>query len=216
MSQTSRMSAGRLLAMAGLVNGILGIALQYVLFQPLFARMGLGWISSAGFMLVFFTILTNLMVVALYWSSLVVARNPAARFFTQPGVRTAVTAYILLVGIIYATMLHGELPLTPAQQLPDAMLHFIAPPLCLAWWWTTRPAQPLSFSQIPRWIIWPICYLAANVGFGAMTGTFIYPILDPGKLGWSGVMVVATGMIALLAALMAALVTLTRRPLAAL
>ena len=202
--------------MAGLVNGVLGILLQYILFQPLFARMGLGWISSAAFMLFFFTILTNLMVVAVYWSSLVVARNPVARFFARPGVRTAVTTYILLVGIIYATMLHGQLQLTPAQQLPDAMLHFIAPPLCLAWWWTSRPAQPLSFRHIPGWMIWPVCYLAANVGFGAITGTFIYPILDPGKLGWPGVMFVAAGMIALLAILMAALVTLSRRPLAAL
>lgn len=214
MVQSSRTSAARLIGIAGLVNGVLGILLQYILFQPLFARMGLGWTSSAVFMLFFFTVLTNLMVVALYWSSLVVARSPVARFFARPGVRTAVTAYILLVGIVYATMLHGELALTPAQQLPDAMLHFIAPPLCLAWWWASRPAQPLSFRPIPRWMIWPVCYLAANVGFGAITGTFIYPILDPGKLGWPGVMVVAAGMIALLALLMAALVTLTRRPLA--
>ena len=211
MMQSSRTSAARLLAIAGLINGVLGVILQYVLFQPLFARMGLGWISSAGFMLVFFTVLTNLMVVAVYWSSLAGARSRLARFFAADGARTAVTAYILLVGIIYATMLYGQLPLTPAQQVPDAMLHFIAPPLCLAWWWLSRPAGPLSFSRIPRWMIWPVSYLAANLIFSALTGAFIYPILDPGQLGWPAVIVVATGMIALLAGLMAALVMVTRR-----
>jgi hypothetical protein len=211
MIQSSRTSAARLLAIAGLINGVLGIVLQYVLFQPLFARMGLGWISSAGFMLFFFTVLTNLMVVAVYWSSLAGTRNPVTRLLSRPGVRTAVTAYILLVGIIYATLLHGQLPLTPAQQVPDAMLHFIAPPLCVAWWWLSRPADPLSFSRIPRWMIWPVSYLAANLGFGAMTGVYIYPILDPGHLGWPAVTVVATGMIVLLAGLMAVLVMVTRR-----
>lgn len=104
----------RALAICGLVNSAAGIVLQYVLFQPLFRQMGIGWGSSTIAMLVYFTILTNLMVVAVYWSSLAVARNPVTAFLARPGVRTAVTAYILFVGIVYATMLYGELPLTLA------------------------------------------------------------------------------------------------------
>ena len=203
--------ASRALAITGLVNGVLGIILQYVLFQPLFRQMGMDWGSSAIAMLAYFTILTNLMVVAVYWSSLVVAKNPVTRFFTRPGVRTAVTAYILFVGIIYATMLYGELPLTLAQQVPDAMLHFIAPPLCLAWWWTTRPQRQLTLDRIWKWMIWPVAYLSASLLFGAATGKFIYPILDAGMLGWPAVLVIAAGMITLLILLMAGLVAISRR-----
>jgi hypothetical protein len=201
----------RAAAICGLVNSAAGIVLQYVLFQPLFRQMGMDWGSSAVAMLAYFTILTNLMVVAVYWSSLIVAKNPVTAFFARPGVRTAVTAYILFVGIIYATMLYGELPLTPAQQVPDAMLHFIAPPLCLAWWWTTRTGKHLTPDRIWKWMAWPVGYLSASLLFGAVTGKFIYPILDANALGWPAVLVIAAGMITLLILLMAGLVAISRR-----
>ena len=95
--------------------------------------------------------------------------------------------------------------------VPDAMLHFIAPPLCLAWWWTSRPRQPLALDRIWKWMAWPVAYLSASLGFGAMTGVFIYPILDAGKLGWPAVLVIAAGMITLLILLMAGLVAISRR-----
>jgi hypothetical protein len=197
----------RALAICGLVNSAAGIVLQYVLFR----QMGMGWGSSTIAMLAYFTILTNLMVVAVYWSSLAVARNPVTAFFARPGVRTAVSAYILFVGIVYATMLYGELPLTLAQQVPDAMLHFIAPPLCLAWWWTTRPHRRFTLDRIWRWIIWPVAYLSASLLFGAATGKYIYPILDANALGWPAVLVIAAGMITLIILLMAGLVAIGRR-----
>ena len=204
-------SFSRALAIVGLLNGVAGIVLQYVLFQPLFRQMGMDWASSGIAMLAYFTILTNLMVAAVYWSFLRAGSGAFTRFFASPGVRTAVTAYILFVGIIYATMLYGELPLTPAQQVPDAMLHFIAPPLCLAWWWTSRPHRLLGLDRIWTWMAWPIAYLGGSLGFGAVTGVFIYPILDATKLGWPAVMVIAAGMITLLVLLMAGLVAINRR-----
>jgi hypothetical protein len=204
-------SLSRAIAIIGLVNGVAGILLQYVLFQPLFRQIGMGWGTSAIAMLMYFTILTNLMVIALYWAHLQPQANRLTRFFARPGVRTAVTAYIVFVGVIYALFIAGELPLSAAQKVPDAMLHYIAPPLCLLWWWRTRPNPSLRYGTIARWMIWPVSYLAVSILIGAVTGAWLYPILDAGKLGWTAVTINAAGMVAFLAGFMGLLVTATRR-----
>jgi hypothetical protein len=201
----------RMLAMAGLANGITGILLQYVLFQPLFRQIGMGWGTSAIAMLMYFTILTNLMVIAAWWAHLKPQANRLTRFFARPGVRTAVTAYIVFVAVIYALFISGQLPLSAAQKVPDAMLHYIAPVLCLLWWWASRPNPALHYRTITRWMIWPVSYLAVSVLIGAVTGAWLYPILDAGKLGWTAVMLNAAGMVAFLAGLMALLIAATRR-----
>lgn len=203
-------SLPRSLAMIGLVNGVAGILLQYVLFQPLFRQLGMSWTSSAIAMLCYFTILTNLMVVAVYWAQLRGPNNRFTRFFARPGVRTAVTAYVVFVGLVYAGFLYGQLPLSPGQQVPDAMLHFISPPLCLAWWWSLQPAHH-GWRHIARWIVWPVSYLAGLLAMGAITNAWIYPILDAAKLGWPQTLVNASGMIMLLAGLLSLLVGIARR-----
>lgn len=210
-SVSNNTGASRNLAIIGLVNGVAGILLQYVLFQPLFRQIGMGWGTSAIAMLMYFTILTNLMVIAAYWAHLQPHANRLTRFFARPGVRTAVTAYIVFVGVIYALFIAGQLPLNAAQKVPDAMLHYIAPPLCLLWWWTTRPNPSLRYGTIARWMVWPISYLVVSILIGAVTGAWLYPILDAGKLGWTAVITNAAGMVAFLAGFMALLVTATRR-----
>ncbi len=202
--------ASRTLAVLGLVNGVAGIILQYVLFQPLFNQMGMGWFSSAIAMLAFFTILTNLMVITIYWAHLRGPRSAVTRFFAQDGVRTAITGYIVFVGVIYALFLYGSLPLSVAQQVPDAMLHFVAPPLCVTWWFITRPSQPFAYGRIARWLAWPIVYLGGSVVAGAITGAWLYPILNAARHGWPATLATAGGMLAFLAGVLALLVTVTR------
>ena len=211
MALTSATTASRAFAIAGLVNSGAGIVLQYVLFQPLFRQIGMDWGSSAIAMLAYFTILTNLMVTAMYAAHLHPQGGSVLRFFARPGVRTAVTAYIVFVGVIYSLFISGELPLTTAQKIPDAMLHFIAPPLAVAWWWLSRPNPPLHYATMVRWLIWPVSYLAASITIGAITGAWLYPILDAGKLGWPAVLANAAGMVAFLAGLMALLIAATRQ-----
>jgi hypothetical protein len=69
----------------------------------------------------------------------------------------------------------------------------------------------LRYGTIARWMIWPVSYLAVSILIGAVTGAWLYPILDAGKLGWTAVMINAAGMVAFLAGFMGLLVTATRR-----
>ena len=173
----------RTLARSGFVLGTVATVGQYIFFQPLFRQMGLGPISSAFGMLMFLTILTNLMLLAVYWSSLAAAPGRIAAFFSQTGVRTALAAHIALVAIVYVTAIRGQIALTPPMLVTDALLHYLAPALYLTWWWQLPGKQALRYSAIPGWMAWPIIYLCFIMTAGLSTGAFIYPILDVNRLG---------------------------------
>jgi hypothetical protein len=191
----------RTLARFGFGLGVVSVVAQYIVFQPLFRQMGMGPISSGFGMLMFFTILTNLMMVVVYWSSLARSPQKTAAFFNRAGVQTAVAAYIALVAIVYVTVIRGQLPLTPPMVVVDALLHYVAPVVYLGWWWLLPAKQAISYASIPRWLMWPIIYLVFIMMAGLSSGNFIYPILDVNKLG---VIIVAFN-IALLLALLTAL-----------
>jgi hypothetical protein len=143
MSGSSHPEFTRKLARFGFVLGIVAIVGQYIFFQPLFRQMGLGPISSAFGMLLSLTILTNLMLVAVYWSSLATTPGRIAVFFSQTGVQTALAAHIALVAIVYVTAIRGQFLLTPPMLVTDALLHYLAPALYLTWWWQLPGKQAI-------------------------------------------------------------------------
>jgi hypothetical protein len=171
--------------------------------------MGLGPIGSAFGMLMFLTIITNLMMVLAYWSEL--AKSPARLmvFFSNTGVRTAIAAHIALVVLVYWTAIHGELVLTPFMKVTDIALHAIAPALYVAWWWLLPFKHGLTYSRIPRWMAWPVVYLVFIMLAGSATGAYIYPILDANQLGGGTVALNIAAMLTLLTVLCAALIKLT-------
>jgi hypothetical protein len=46
------------------------------------------------------------------------------------------------------------------------------------------PKGSLCWNDIPRWLVYPLCYLAYALARGATTGWYPYPFLDAGKLGY--------------------------------
>jgi len=174
--------------------------------------MGMGPVASAFGMLMFLTILTNMTMIFAYCAEFATRPNQLTRFFQTMGVRTAIAAHIALVAIVYVTAIKGQIPnMTPAMQVTDAMLHYIAPVLYLVWWWLLPDKTGLSFSRIPRWMAWPILYLAAIMTFGLITGGYIYLILDLNRLGASSVAFNIAWILVLLAGLCATLIKVAQR-----
>lgn len=194
----------------GFALGIASIVAQYFTFQPLFRQMGMGPISSAFGMLMFFTILTNLLLVVVYWSAFTRSGGKSAGFFGLVGVRTAIAAQITLVAIVYVTMIRGQLPLTGPMMVADALLHYVTPIAYLVWWWLLPGKQSLRYASIPRWLAWPITYLFFIMMAGITSGGFIYPFLDVNKLGIVITAINIAFLLALLAAISAGLILASR------
>ena len=193
------------LARAGFVLGVVAIIGQYIFFQPLFGQMDMGPVSSAFGMLMFFTILTNSMLVAAYWSSVVRTSGRITAFFSRIGVQTALAAHIALVAIVYITALRGHIEMTLPMLMTDIVLHYLAPALYLIWWWRLPGKNTISYSDILGWMAWPIVYLCLIMLAGLTTGAFVYPILDVNQLGTIAVAVNISLILGLLAGLGAAL-----------
>ncbi len=92
----------------------------------------------------FFTILTNVLAaVTLLWPLDRATLHGSGMFLSRPSVRTAVTGYIIMVGVVYYLLLRD---LSQRQGWPmffEYMLHYVTPPLfVLDWLAVRRQARP--------------------------------------------------------------------------
>jgi len=95
---------------------------------------------------------------------------------------------ILLVGIIYALLLHGKVELAGGSAVANVLLHMATPVLVALFWIILTPKGELTWSHPLLWAIYPLAYLAYSLIRGGQTGKYPYPFLDPGLVGWKQTM----------------------------
>lgn len=132
----------------------------------------------------YFTILTNLLV-AVCFSSLLLKESKAERFFKQPTVITAVTVYILIVGLVYNLILRSQWNPQGLQLLADYMLHSITPLSALFYWIIYVPAREVSWKHTPSWMLYPLFYLVYVIIRGSFSNFYPYFFIDVSKLGYA-------------------------------
>lgn len=137
----------------------------------------------------YFTILTNLMV-AVYSTSLWLSpKRSIAVFFAKSTASTAVTLYILLVGLVYNLVLRGIWQPQGMARVVDETLHSIVPLLVLCHWWCIPDKGLLKWKDILGWLIYPFVYLIYTLAHGAISGFYPYPFVDVDALGLSKVLI---------------------------
>ena len=127
----------------------------------------------------YFTILTNLLV-AVVFTALAVERTPMRASWVVAGTMLS----ILLVGIIYALLLHGKTELSGGSAVANVLNHMATPVLVPLFWIIFTPKGQLRWSHPLVWAIYPLAYLAYSLIRGGQTGKYPYPFLDPGLVGW--------------------------------
>jgi hypothetical protein len=127
-----------------------------------------------------FTVLGNTLVAAAFTAALL----PGRRFLKQPGVRTAIAVYILVVAVIYYLLLRKVFAPGGFGAVVNVLLHYVMPALCLLDWVFFLPKGSLSFRQVPYWLIFPLLYAAVTMLDGAVSGYYPYPFLDAAKFGY--------------------------------
>ena len=132
--------------------------------------------------LAYFTILTNLLVAVVFTG--LASRPQIAHSWVVAGSMLS----ILLVGVIYALLLHGKTELGGGAAVANALLHMATPVLVPLFWSVFVPKGKLTWSHPLVWAIYPLTYLAYSLIRGLLTGKYPYPFLDPGLVGWQQTM----------------------------
>ncbi|MEW6436820.1 MAG: Pr6Pr family membrane protein [Pseudomonadota bacterium] len=163
----------------------LGLTLQFL------ATYGhVGSVLAALWVLAdFFTILTNLVIAALFTDIAFSGRE-------APRTVGGLTLAILLVGIVYALLLRSiDHPEGLAKAAND-ILHIVTPVLVPLFWLAVVRKGALRLLDPFVFAAFPLLYFVYAMARGAATGHYPYPFLNVAKIGWPQTFINA-GLIAL-------------------
>jgi hypothetical protein len=134
----------------------------------------------------FFTILTNL-IVAICSTVVLIANKTSLlyKFFSKTTTLTAITVYILIVGIIFNVILRRIIHLNGMQEISSDLLHVATPLLFLIFWIMFVPKQNIKRQQAFVWLVYPIVYIIYIIIHGRISGFYPYPFINVSKLGLS-------------------------------
>ncbi|WP_291787371.1 Pr6Pr family membrane protein [Cecembia sp.] len=126
----------------------------------------------------YFTVLTNTLL-ALYFSSQVHGHlHDSGKIWKKPGTLTAITVYILVVGLVYQFVLRGIWNPQGIARFTDELLHSLNPVLALVFWGLFEDKKAVEWKQIPYWLIYPLVYFVYTVIHGQISGFYPYPFVD--------------------------------------
>jgi hypothetical protein len=164
-----------------------GLILQQYIIIDNTPGNGLTPLQGVGRFLIFFTVLTNLVIAIGLTFSLLSPASATGRFFARPSVTTATAVYIFIVGLVYNIILRGILHLTGRDRIADEVLHVVVPVLYLAYWYLFAPKRPLRWIQAVYWLWYPALYVVYALIRGKIGGFYAYPFINVSKLGYSRV-----------------------------
>jgi hypothetical protein len=185
-----------------------GLGMQVAVSTATFVAQGKSALAAIWFVLLFFTILTNLFVLVAATAALI---DPAGRnLLSRPSAQSAAALDIVVVGIVYSLALRGLVALEGWALVADRLLHDLSPVLFALYWLLFVPKGTLRWSSLPVWLIYPVGYLIYGLARGAAEGFYPYPFLDLAKNGAVAVALGSLMVLALFVAVGAAIVGLDR------
>lgn len=145
----------------------------------------------------YFTVQSNILVIIVMTWMLLVPQVRRPAWFDH--LRGAVTAYIVLTGLVYAVLLaQPDEVWSWSVEFTNAAQHRIIPWLVALDWLLVPTARRIRLGRGALWMAYPIGYLVCSWLRGALVdGWYPYPFLDPGEHGgWTG-LVWPTGQVLL-------------------
>jgi hypothetical protein len=168
---------------------VLELAACYLAFR----REGVSSPEVVGNFFSYFTIQTTLLVIATLTILLSVQRQSAGWQY----LRGAVTSYLVITFVVYEFVLSPN-PLDLTGDLPDTVMHVLAPLVVLGVWVLRPPARPIQRVLALGWLSYPVAYVGYTLLRGRVAHWYPYYFLDPTLRG--GYLRVAACVAILLAA----------------
>jgi len=136
----------------------------------------------------YFTILSNTLVVVYF--TVMWLKKPSLLLLRlqKPGILTAVTLYISIVGLVYQLVLRNLWSPTGMQKLVDELLHSVMPLFVIVFWYLYENHKTTSWKSFPKWLIFPSLYLVYILIRGHFSNYYPYPFMDVTQLGLNQVL----------------------------
>lgn len=167
-------------------------------------------LCSFIFYISFFTILTNLLVAVAFTTRFAAPTNKVDVFFFKPATFTAITLYILVVGLVYNVLLRPLWHPKGLQLLADNLLHVVTPLLCLLYWLLYYRKSTLRWQGVFAWLWYPGIYLVYILVSGALVNEYPYPFIDVSQIGYPKTFINSAAMLVFFIGLGLLLVFITR------
>ncbi|HWX03926.1 Pr6Pr family membrane protein [Collimonas sp.] len=180
--------APRLLLLLIALIAWFAIISQFSISVPLLLAKGMTYGEAVWRMFGYLTILTNVLVAVACTVLLLKPESLPGQYFARPGVQTAVTLYILFVGLGYNLLLRNHAPFTGLHRLSDEGLHTVVPLLYVLYWSLFVNKQGLQAKDSLLWLIYPLAYFVMAMLRGGSSGFYPYPFLNVTNLGYARVM----------------------------
>lgn len=134
----------------------------------------------------YFTIQSNLLVL---FVAISLVANPERDGAAWRVLRLDAVLGIAITGIVFATVLSGQVQPTGAGVWTNAGFHYFSPVWTLLGWLLFGPRGRIDGRTLGLAFLWPACWLAYTLVRGAWTGWYPYPFLDAGVLGHGRVVI---------------------------
>jgi hypothetical protein len=196
------MGAKRAATVVGFAIALAALLLQFGLTIDNRLNGGDSLAGAVVFYFSFFTILSNLMVAAIYLSDLVDWRWLG--WWREPWVRGMMAGAIVLVMVVVHFLLFG------LADINIWLLHYVDPVLYALWWLLFQGHGRLAWRDLPKMLVYPLLYLIWAMSRGAVVNEYPYPFLAANTLGYPQVVVNALLILAGFVALYAIVIALDR------
>ena len=110
-------------------------------------------------------------------------KNAMNAFFRKCTTITAITVYILIVGIVFNLLLRSIVDLQGHHSIVSEIFHVVVPILFFFYWLFFVSPEKISFKTIWFWLLYPIIYMIYTIFHGFISNFYPYPFIDVTKLG---------------------------------
>ena len=172
-------------ALTGAVTGWTALTLQLCL---VIAHRKFPLFETVVHFFSYFTILTNILAAGCFTILALPESFRLRKRLSDAGTMTAVTAYILVVGLIYQIALRQIWNPGGTQKIANELLHSVAPLLFFLYWLVFVRKSTLSWRNIFTWLLYPLLYMAYIMTHGAISGWYPYFFINVSRLGYARVL----------------------------
>jgi len=126
----------------------------------------------------YFTVLTNLLIALSLSLTIVIPASGVGRFFAKVSVQSSLTAYIIIVSVIYNFAIRSSWSQPAYEFVYNNILHVVTPLLFVLRWLIFVPKGTLKWSNSISWLVFPLFYLLYSLIRGKIINWYPYFFID--------------------------------------